>query len=55
MTEQGAPYVGILRRNIPAIQDLQQKLIDLQARVMLPLPDLKEINKQMAMGEAKAR
>jgi len=55
VTEQGAPYVGILRRNIPAIQDLQQKLIDLQARVMLPLPDLKEINKQMAMGEAKAR
>jgi len=55
VTEQGASYVGILRRNIPAIQDLQQKLIDLQARVMLPLPDLKEINKQMAMGEAKAR
>jgi len=55
LTEQGAPYAGILRRNIPAIQDLQQKLIDLQARVMLPLADLKDINKQMAMGEAKAR
>ena len=49
------PYVDILRRNIPAIQDLQQKLIDLQARVVLPLPDLKEINKQMSAGEAKAR
>ncbi len=49
------PYVDVLRRNIPAIQDLQQKLIDLQARVVLPLPDLKEINKQMATGEAKAR
>ena len=48
-------YVDVLRRNIPAIQDLQQKLIDLQARVVLPLPDLKEINKQMATGEAKAR
>jgi len=55
LTDQGAPYAGILRRNIPAIQDLQQKLIDLQARVMLPLADLKDINKQMAMGEAKAR
>ena len=49
------PYVEVLRRNIPAIQDLQQKLIDLQARVVLPLGDLKEINKRMAMGEAKAR
>ncbi len=53
--EASAPYVETLRRNIPAVQDLQQKLIDLQARVVLPLSDLKEINKQMAMGEAKAR
>jgi RNA polymerase primary sigma factor len=53
--EANTPYVETLRRNIPAVQDLQQKLIDLQARVVLPLPDLKEINKQMAMGEAKAR
>jgi RNA polymerase primary sigma factor len=49
------PYIDVLRRNIPAIQDLQQKLIDLQARVVLPLSDLKEINKRMATGEAKAR
>ena len=53
--DSDAHYVETLRRNIPAVQDLQQKLIDLQARVVLPLPDLKEINKQMAMGEAKAR
>ena len=42
-------------RSVPDIQDLQQKLIDLQARVVLPLPDLKDINKRMAMGEMKAR
>jgi RNA polymerase primary sigma factor len=53
--EQSTPYVETLRRNIPAVQDMQQKLIDLQARVVLPLADLKEINKQMAMGEARAR
>jgi RNA polymerase primary sigma factor len=53
--ERSSPYVDTLRRSIPAVQDLQQKLIDLQARVVLPLADLKEINKQMAMGEAKAR
>ncbi len=38
-----------------AIVEQQQKLIDLQNRVMIPLKDLKEINKQMSTGEAKAR
>ena len=45
----------MLRRNLPAIQELQGKLIDLQTRVVLPLTDLREVNKQMATGEAKAR
>jgi RNA polymerase primary sigma factor len=52
---QAGGYAAILERNIPAIQDLQQKLVDLQARVLLPLADLREINKQMTMGEARAR
>jgi RNA polymerase primary sigma factor len=51
----GAAYSVILTRNIPAVQDLQQKLIDLQARVILPLGDLKETNKRMNDGELKAR
>jgi RNA polymerase primary sigma factor len=38
-----------------AIVEQQQKLVDLQGRVMIPLRDLKEINKQMSTGEAKAR
>jgi len=48
-------YSGILERHVPAVQELQQKLIDLQNRVVLPLKDLKEVNKRMATGEAKAR
>ncbi len=48
-------YSEVLLRNIPAIQDLQQRLIDLQASVVLPLPDLKEINRRMTAGETKAR
>ncbi len=48
-------YSITLRRHIPAVQELQQKLIDLQSRVVLPLKDLKEVNKRMATGEAKAR
>jgi RNA polymerase primary sigma factor len=49
------PYSETLSRQVPAVQELQQKLIDLQARVVLPLKDLKEVNKRMATGEAKAR
>ncbi len=51
----GHSYSEVMIRNLPAIQELQQKLLDLQARVVLPLKDLKEVNKQMATGEAKAR
>ncbi|HZX79327.1 RNA polymerase sigma factor RpoD, partial [Lysobacter sp.] len=51
----GHSYSAVLGRNVPAIKELQQKLIDLQARVVLPLPDLRNINKQMAAGEMKAR
>ena len=51
----GHSYSAILGRNIPTVQQLQQKLIDLQIRVVLPLPDLREINKRMSAGEMKAR
>ena len=48
-------YSVVLGRNVPAVKELQQKLLDLQARVVLPLPDLREINKKMIAGEMKAR
>ncbi|HWT70798.1 MAG TPA: RNA polymerase sigma factor RpoD, partial [Oxalicibacterium sp.] len=53
--EGNHPYSVVLARNVPAIKELQQKLIDLQARVVLPLPDLRAINKKMSAGEMKAR
>ena len=49
------PYSAILGRNLPAIQELQQKLIDLQARAVVPVEDLKEINKRMNEGEKASR
>jgi RNA polymerase primary sigma factor len=49
------PYSAVLARNAPAIMELQQRMIDLQARVALPLADLRKINKQMAAGEKRAR
>ena len=49
------PYSEVLSRFAPAILEQQQSLIDLQKRVGLPVKDLKEINRQMSTGEAKAR
>jgi RNA polymerase primary sigma factor len=48
-------YVAILTRNGPAIKEEQKKLLALQDRIGIPLKDLKDINKQMSTGEAKAR
>jgi len=48
-------YSDALARFAPAILEQQQRLIDLQKRVGIPIRDLKEINRQMSTGEAKAR
>ena len=49
------PFSEQLAKYRQAIVEQQQKILNLQARVMIPLKDLKEINKQMSTGEAKAR
>jgi len=49
------PYSIVLTRNLPAIQELQQKLTDLQGRAVVPLEDLKQINKRMNEGEKASR
>ena len=51
----GKPWSAVMQRNIPPIQELQQKLADLQARVVVPLAELKGINKRMNEGEAASR
>jgi RNA polymerase primary sigma factor len=48
-------YSQALMRYEPNILEQQQKLLDIQKRIGIPLKDLKEINKQMSTGEAKAR
>ncbi len=55
LLKENKPYNALLQRNVPAIQELQQKLIDIQIRVVLPLPELKEVNKQMIAGEKRTR
>jgi RNA polymerase primary sigma factor len=51
----GKPWSIIMARNIPPIQELQQKLADVQSRVVVPLAQLKDINKRMNEGEASSR
>jgi RNA polymerase primary sigma factor len=49
------PYSVVLTRNLPPVQELQKKLIDQQARAVVPLEDLKQINKRMNEGEKASR
>jgi RNA polymerase primary sigma factor len=55
LLKDAKPYSAILERNVPAVQEMQQKLIDIQTNVVLPLPELKEVNKKMNDGEKRAR
>ena len=48
-------YSAILARNLPPVQELQKKLTDQQARAVVPLDDLKRINKRMNEGEKASR
>ncbi len=49
------PYSEILERNLPPVQELQKKLIDQQASAVVPLEDLKLINRRMNEGEKASR
>ncbi|MBU0752403.1 MAG: RNA polymerase sigma factor RpoD [Gammaproteobacteria bacterium] len=53
--QSGKPYAAQLMRAAPAIIEEQRKLLELQERMGIPLKELKDINKQMSTGEAKAR
>ena len=47
----GKSYSAALGRSVPAIQELQTKLIDVQSKAVIPLDDLKAINKRMNEGD----
>jgi RNA polymerase primary sigma factor len=48
-------YGAALARSLPAIQAEQQKLIDIETNAILPLQQLKKINRQMMAAESKMR
>lgn len=49
------PWSAVMARNIPPVQELQQRLTDIQSRVVVPLAELKDINKRMNEGESSSR
>jgi len=49
------PYTEALSRYRDSVIDQQDRLIVLQEKVGLPIKELKDINKQMTTGEARAR
>jgi RNA polymerase primary sigma factor len=49
------PYIEKLVRYKHSIVDQQDRLIALETKVGIPIKELKEINKQMTTGEARAR
>lgn len=49
------PYTEALARFRDSVIDQQDRLIVLQEKVGLPIKELKDINKQMTTGEARAR
>ncbi len=48
-------FGAALERSLPAIQAEQQKLIDIEVNAVLPLQQLKKINRQMMAAESKMR
>ncbi|TCK33556.1 RNA polymerase primary sigma factor [Paraburkholderia sp. BL8N3] len=48
-------FGAALERSVPAIQAEQQRLIDIEVSAVLPLQQLKQINRQMTAAEVKMR
>ena len=53
--EAGKPYSQALEHYKPAIMEEQQNLLSLKDEIGISIKDLKEINRKMSTGEAKAR
>ncbi|UVS63348.1 MULTISPECIES: RNA polymerase sigma factor RpoD [Nitrosomonas] len=53
--ESNKPCGQSLRHFMPAIMEQQQCLLSLQEQAKIPIKELKEINRRMTTGEAKAR
>ena len=53
--ESGQLYSQSLEHFRPSVMEQQQKMLELQQQAGIPIKELKEINRRMTTGEAKAR
>ena len=53
--ESGQLYSQSLEHFRPSVMEQQQKMLELQKQAGIPIKELKEINRRMTTGEAKAR
>ncbi len=51
----GEGDVELLRERSAELRTIQSKLVDIQQRASLPVKELKDLNRRMSIGEAKAR
>ncbi len=51
----GKPYVEKLRHHSDHVEQSQRKLREIEAKCHLSMAEIKEINRKMSLGEAKAR
>lgn len=52
---ESRPYSAAVARSLPDIEAHQQKLIDIQAKAALPLPELKAVSRKMLAAERQMR
>ncbi|MGD2083631.1 MAG: RNA polymerase sigma factor RpoD [Chromatiales bacterium] len=53
--DKGAPYAGRLGLVLPEVLRVQKRLLDVEHESFLNIGEIKEINRRMSIGEAKAR
>ncbi|WP_020681708.1 RNA polymerase sigma factor RpoD [Marinobacterium rhizophilum] len=52
---KGPAYAGAMQRNLVDLKRAQKKLIQIQEEARIDLAEIKEINRRMSIGEARAR
>ena len=55
LIDSGASYASVLQQHADEIQRAQKKLISLEEDFNISIGEIKEINRKMSIGEAKAR
>jgi RNA polymerase primary sigma factor len=52
---KGKPYFNDIKDFVPEIQRSQKKLLTLEEQMRMTISEIKEVNRRMSIGEAKAR